>query len=331
MALTTFNVLKSKALEFGGKIPVWKRVGPKIMSGGSLPTDIEDGLYPAGTPVEINTADHTAKILRFFEVSAEVAIDDTAIAFKYGDGYPTLLATDIIMKAPASYAETGVAVTAGTVTVDATAGTQSIAITAGTFGVLAAGDIFVIAAADSDVAGSVATAVVAGAADKTLTLTQPIAKNPESINGVEVGLSQAADDNLAVTFSANVLSIKLANTTATKNTAALIQAAIRALGTLNGIDFSDITAATADGWSEVGTTITVAQDFFADGVNASGNSSMAVKPNALLEDDIYVDADTFAATATGVYSGDIYAERINWAVPACVKAALPQIFFDYSL
>ena len=260
-----------------------------------------------------------------------MAIGDTAIAFKYGDGYPTLLATDIIMKAPASYAETGVAVTAGAVTVNATAGTQSIAITAGTFGVLAAGDIFVIAAADSDVAGHVATAVVAGAADKTLTLTQPIAKNPESINGIEVSLSQAADDVLAVTFSANVLSIKLAKTTAANNTAALIQAAIRALGTLNGIDFSGITAVTAEGWSETGGTITVAQDFFADGVNASGNSSMAVKPNALLENDIHVDADTFQASATCVDSGDIYAERINWAVPACVKAALPQIFFDYSL
>lgn len=331
MALTTFNVLKSKALEFGGKIPVWKIVGPKIMSGGSLPTDIEDGLYPAGTPVEVNTANHTAKVLRFFEVASAVAIDATAIAFKSGDGYPTLLATDIIMKAPASYAETGVAVTAGTVTVDTTAGTQSIAISAGTFGVLAAGDIFVIAAADSDVAGHVATAVVAGAADKTLTITQPIAKNPESINGVEVALAQAADDVLAVTFSANVLTINLAKTTAANNTAALIQAAIRALGTLNGIDFSGVTAVTAAGWSEVGTTITVAQDFFAEGVNASGNSVMAVKPNALLEDDVYVDADTFASTATAVYGGNIYAERIRWAVPACVKAALPQIFFDNSL
>lgn len=211
MALTTFNVLKSKALEFGGLVPVWKRVGNKIMSGGSLPTDIEKGLYPAGTPVQINTADHTAKILRFFEVAADVSALDTTVSIKYGDGYPTLLSTDVVMVAPATYATTGDAVAVGTVTVDTEAGTASFEIEADAFGVLTAGDILVEAA------------------------------------------------------------------------------------------------------------------------SAGSGKLMLVKPNALLEDDVYVDADTFAATATGVYSGDIYAERINWAVPACVKAALPQIFFDYSL
>lgn len=211
MALTTFNVLKKSAKEFGGFIPVWKYVRAKIMSGGSLPTTIEKGLYPAGTPVEINTADHTAKILRYFEVAADVSALDTTVSVKYGDGYPTLLAADVVMVAPATYATTGDAVTAGTVTIDAEAGTASFDITADDLGALTAGDILV------------------------------------------------------------------------------------------------------------------------EAVEEGAGKLMAVKPNALLENDIYVDADTFAATATGVYAGDIYADRIKWAVPASVKAALPQVFFDNSL
>ncbi|MEN6413722.1 MAG: hypothetical protein ABFC84_13335, partial [Veillonellales bacterium] len=314
----------------GGFIPVFKLVKAKIMSGGNLPTDIEKGLYPVGAPVEINTADHTAKILRYFEVKTEVAADATAIVFKYGDGYPTLLAADKIMIAPASYASVGTAITAGTVTVDATAGTQSVAIAAGTFGVVPVGTIFVEAADDTDIAAHVSTATLEGAVGHTLVLSQPITKNPELINGVEVKLVQGSADTLAVAYSGGVMTITLANTTATKNTAALIQSAIRALGTVGLIDFSAITATGTD-WSEVGTTITKGQVFFAGGIAASGASVMKVKPNALLENDIYVDADTFAATATGVYAGDVYAERINWAVPACVKAALSQIFFDNSL
>lgn len=209
MALTTFNVFKKSAKEFGGFIPVWKYVRGKIMSGGSLPTDIEKGLYPSGAPVQINTADHTAKILRYFVVNAAVTSSDTTVQVKVGTGLPTLLATDIVMKAPATYATTGKSSLVGTITNGE--GYDSFTIVANALGVLDEGDI-------------------------------------------------------------------------------LIEAA-----------------------------------------TASATAVQAVKPNALLENDIYVDADTFASSATGVYNGDVYADRINWAVPDSVKAALPQIFFDNSL
>lgn len=147
MALTTFNVLKKSAKEFGGFVPVFKYVKAKIMSGGNLPTDIEKGLYPAGTPVEINTADHTAKILRYFIVNAAVNSSATEVQVKVAEGLPTLLATDIVMKAPATYATTGKSSLVGTITNGE--GYDSFTIVANALGVLAEGDILIEAATAS--------------------------------------------------------------------------------------------------------------------------------------------------------------------------------------
>lgn len=213
MGLTTFNVFKKKARSFGGITPVWKYVKGKIMSGAALPDDSEKGLYPAGTPVEIDTAKHTAKILRYYIVAKAVSATDTEVAVKVAEGLPSISDATIVMKAPSSITGTGKAVKVG-------------ALASGT---------------DTD-----------GKPTKVFTITA------------------------------------------------------NALGAL------------------------AAGDILVEAATAGANAPLAVKPNALLEDDIYMDEDTQAATATGVYHGDVYANRIRWVLPDFVKAALPQIFFDYS-
>jgi flagellin len=69
-------------------------------------------------------------------------------------------------------------------------------------------------------------------------------------NGVKVELNANAIDELNVSYKDGTLSINLASTDATdtKNTAAKIQSAIRDLGTIDGVDFSDWTAGGSGGW-----------------------------------------------------------------------------------
>lgn len=77
--------------------------------------------------------------------------------------------------------------------------------------------------------------------DRTLTVTSGVKGAPS--NNLSLGLDNAAGDALAVTGTGNVISVALASTTSTKNSAAAIQTAIRALSTVSGID---VTAATVE-------------------------------------------------------------------------------------
>jgi flagellin len=69
-------------------------------------------------------------------------------------------------------------------------------------------------------------------------------------NGVKVELKANATDELNVSYKDGSLSINLASTDATntKNTAAKIQSAIRDLGTIDGVDFSNWTAVGSATW-----------------------------------------------------------------------------------
>jgi hypothetical protein len=65
----------------------------------------------------------------------------------------------------------------------------------------------------------------------------------DDVTDLSVKVQTAADDVLAVSVDSDTtILIELADTTSTKNTAALIQAAIRALSTVNGIDVTTWTA-----------------------------------------------------------------------------------------
>jgi len=96
--------------------------------------------------------------------------------------------------------------------------------------------------------GSSAIVEAASAATDLLTIAFPVSVGADG-DTVSVNLTTAEDDTLAVSESAEVITIALADTTATKNTAALIQAAIRALSTTTaGVDVSAITCTAGGDW-----------------------------------------------------------------------------------
>lgn len=83
----------------------------------------------------------------------------------------------------------------------------------------------------------------------TLTISETIALGATG-NNLKVLLATASNDTLAVTKTdeTKTINIALANTTATKNTAALIQTAIRALTTVGGISVASITCTAGGNW-----------------------------------------------------------------------------------
>lgn len=97
----------------------------------------------------------------------------------------------------------------------------------------------------------VASAVVKAASAVTDILTISSTKLlGEVSNALSVLLTTAADDNLAVTKTdaTSTINIALAKTSAAKNTASLIQAAIRSLSTVGGISVAGITCAAGGNW-----------------------------------------------------------------------------------
>ena len=108
----------------------------------------------------------------------------------------------------------------------------------------------------------VSTAVVEDVASDTLTTTFPI-----GTNGKSVTISQNSSDALAVTIVQGNIAIALADTTPANNTAATIQAAIRAHGVTDGYDFTLITCAAGANWDTAATggTLTVPTDDSAGG------------------------------------------------------------------
>lgn len=86
----------------------------------------------------------------------------------------------------------------------------------------------------------------------TLTISAPAMMGAKPNGKVKFKLATSLDDTMSVTVGtgegADTVTITLANTTASNNTAAKIQAAIRALGTVNGIDVSGFNCAGSQDW-----------------------------------------------------------------------------------
>jgi len=80
-----------------------------------------------------------------------------------------------------------------------------------------------------------------------LTVTAPVMLGAAP-NALKIKLETNSTDVLAVSSAADTITIKLASTTAGNNTAAKIQAAIRALGKVNGVDVSGFVCAAAGDW-----------------------------------------------------------------------------------
>ena len=80
-----------------------------------------------------------------------------------------------------------------------------------------------------------------------LTVTAPMMLGAAP-NALKIKLETNSTDVLAVSVATDTITIKLAATTAANNTAAKIQAAIRALGVVNGIDVSGFACAAVVNW-----------------------------------------------------------------------------------
>lgn len=96
-----------------------------------------------------------------------------------------------------------------------------------------------------------ATCVVKAESAETdiLTVTETVALGAAA-NELKILLTTAENDTLAVTKTdaSKTINIALANTTAAKNTASLIQTAIRALGTVGGISVAAVTCTAGGNW-----------------------------------------------------------------------------------
>ncbi len=147
-----------------------------------------------------------------------------------------------------------------------------------------------------------AAAVIKAASAETdiLTITQTVALG-ESANELSVLLTTSEADTLAVTKTdeTKTINIALAKTTATKNTAALIQAAIRALSTVGDISVAAVVCAAGGDWDTAA---------IATGEMQAVEFSGGLSPIDVVTTDITSPAAARNATATaGGTAGDIKA------------------------
>jgi hypothetical protein len=147
--------------------------------------------------------------------------------------------------------------------------------------------------------------VAASAETDILTIAFPAtsADNPETA-GIKVTLDAAGNDTLAVSASdtTGIITILLANSTATKNTAALIQAAIRAVtpaggsaGVVKGINVSAVVCTAGGNWD----TAAVAEGASMTGVAFAGGGGEDIYPDASPFFTQPVSCRTITATAGG--------------------------------
>jgi hypothetical protein len=146
----------------------------------------------------------------------------------------------------------------------------------------------------------------------TVSFVATLAATPYTA-GIKITLTAAAGDTLAVTASdtTGIISIALANTTPAKNTASLIQAAIRSVnggagaGLVKGISVAAIVCAAGGNWD----TATVAPGTGMTALPFTGGAGETITPNvtALLAQPI--SCRTISATAGGT-GGDIGAVSV---------------------
>lgn len=121
----------------------------------------------------------------------------------------------------------------------------------------------------------IGTAVVkaASAPTDTLTISGTLALGA-AVNVLFVSLTTAGDDALAVTKDdeTKTINIALAKTTAAKNTATLIQAAIRGLSTVGGVATTAFTCAAGGNWDTAAVATGEADEVaFSGGVTAAAD------------------------------------------------------------
>jgi hypothetical protein len=187
-----------------------------------------------------------------------------------------------------------------------------------------------------------AAAVLTVATGKTLTFTAGFVDHPAFAaanavlavqgNGLAVQIEANQADALAVSnpTGTNLILVKLASTTASKNTDTLIQAAVRALGAVDGVDVSDMTvvgnaafiAAPTIG-HDVGTAASVVLDFG----DSKTLTISSVYPGSWYNDLAFAveqaDDDTLAvAYASGVITIKLAADTSSNNSAAAIEAKI---------
>lgn len=189
--------------------------------------------------------------------------------------------------------------------------------------------LYQAAAANLTNQGKASTATVQDTSGDYLTITVPVVSGPAKFNQLQLKISQAADDVLAVAFTGGILELKLAATTAANNNVAAVQAIIRALGTVDGFDLSAVTATGVD-WDgkQTGATLTTATDLFDGGVDANAGGVIAAKYAP-----VGITLNTIDLTLDNQSSGIMLRGTVNEAVmqlpvDSYVKSLIPHIIFD---
>lgn len=191
-----------------------------------------------------------------------------------------------------------------------------------------AADTILYQAESADTAGSGtdAEATVQDTSGDYLKCTIPVTSLPEKFNGVTLQIAQAGDDALAVAYADGILLISLADTTAANNNVAAIQAAVRALGTVEGLDWSEATFAGTD-WDDkqTGATLTTATDNFQGGVNYADKSAKYTPIGLTLNP---VDLSKANQPIGVLLRGTVSEANMPQYVDADIKALLALIRFE---
>lgn len=170
------------------------------------------------------------------------------------------------------------------------------------------------------------TVTVEGDASDKLTISCPSASGVETFNGVVVELTQAADDNLAVSYANGKITIALANATASKNNAAAIQTALRAL-TATGMVFTTLTAVGGTGWDggQTGAVLTAPIGTMNGGAYHADESAYKYTPEAITMNKV----DTTVANQTSglLARGSVRESVMPYPIDADLKGAIPHIRF----
>jgi hypothetical protein len=201
---------------------------------------------------------------------------------------------------------------------------DTLAFSSGALSISAAGTIlYQVENADTTGGGYKAAATVEGASGHYLEVAIPAFDTPQRANGIKILLTQNGSDNLAVSYAVGILTIALANTTASKNTAALIQAAIAALATDDAFNWSNVVC-TGTSWSETGGTITTPSDYMKGGVNHTRITPL-YSPVAIALNSVDLTLDNKGCGL--LKRGTVNESLLPYYVDSNIKALLPLINF----
>lgn len=187
--------------------------------------------------------------------------------------------------------------------------------------------LYVVESVDTGGSGRAAEATVQDTSGDYLKCEIPVANNPENFNQVTLKIEQAADDNLAVAYGDGVLTISLADTTAANNNVAAIQAAVRALGTVEGLDWSGATFTGTD-WDDkqTGATLTTAEDEFEKGV-AYTRKTPYYTPVAIAMNAVDLSVDGANKGCGLLKKGRVRESLLPYYIDANIKEFLPDVTF----